>query len=673
MAINNYEQYAMYKEKKTELAEMLKASADVISELQMNQFVGNLKRLGEKVHDETFKIQIVGTFKNGKSTFINSFLGEEILPAYALPCTAIISEVKWGETKKAMVHFCDPLPDKLPSSLPTKAVSHMKHYSGSAIPPLEIPYDEIEDYTVIPIGEDPTEMLLESPYDKIELFWPLPLLENGVEIIDSPGLNEHKVRGKVTMDYLPKADAILFVLNAQQICSAKEMEFIEKDLKENGFLDPFFVVNRWDTLGERDKREMQKYVQMRLNKYSSNEISYVSARNGLDGKIENDEAKFKSSGIGKFEARLSDFLTKQKGKAKLSQPARELKRILTDEALFKIIPTQRERLNSSLDEVKQRYKKAQPKLNDLRMKKEQLRSRLLLRIEQFKPELKRIANRNITDITDSIPVWVEEYTPTTSLGLIPTKEKTGAVIKEISSYICEKIDEQQLDWRKAVLEPIIRDKATDIFESAEADITKIFEEIDSINVDLTGSEITTAPVPTWQRVVGVLGGLAIGDIGVIASGSVNGISREMAKTVAFEFGAGAALSLLGLFNPITLIAVIAGAVIFNLKKGESNAMKKIKGAVTSEMSSQLLSQAEKITSDLSSGVIGNFTELAEQIVHAVDAEINETKNQIDGIISEMEKGKENIARRQKEIDNCETKIKQISAQLDSLIFQLVEE
>ena len=35
-------------------------------------------------------------------------------------------------------------------------------------------------------------------------------IENGVEIIDSPGLNEHATRTKVTMDYLSKADAILF-------------------------------------------------------------------------------------------------------------------------------------------------------------------------------------------------------------------------------------------------------------------------------------------------------------------------------------------------------------------------------------------------------------------------------------------------------------------------------
>ena len=92
----NYGQYAAFKEKQMELAGMLEDSSEVIASLNMNNYRDNLKRLGEKVHNDTFKIQIVGTFSNGKSTVINSLLGEEVLPAYALPCTAVINEIKYA-------------------------------------------------------------------------------------------------------------------------------------------------------------------------------------------------------------------------------------------------------------------------------------------------------------------------------------------------------------------------------------------------------------------------------------------------------------------------------------------------------------------------------------------------------------------------------------------------
>ena len=49
---------------------------------------------------------VLGEFKRGKSTFINALLGEEILPAYAVPCTAIINEIKYADVKPG--HFIFP-------------------------------------------------------------------------------------------------------------------------------------------------------------------------------------------------------------------------------------------------------------------------------------------------------------------------------------------------------------------------------------------------------------------------------------------------------------------------------------------------------------------------------------------------------------------------------------
>ena len=317
----NYGQYAAFKEKQMELAGMLEDSSEVIASLNMNNYRDNLKRLGEKVHNDTFKIQIVGTFSNGKSTVINSLLGEEVLPAYALPCTAVINEIKYAREKKAILHFKNPMPEKIPTEISQKAQNHMQKYKGKPIEPMEIPYDEIEEYVVIPLGKDAKEWELESPYEKVELFWPLPLLENHVEIIDSPGLNEAETRTKVTLDYLSKADAILMVLNAEALCARDEMEFIENNLKQQGFEDPFFLVNRFDLIRDREKQRIKDFARLKLQDYTSNEIFYISALDALDGKIDGDAQKVDASGLPAFESTLSDFLTRQKGKAKLAQPA----------------------------------------------------------------------------------------------------------------------------------------------------------------------------------------------------------------------------------------------------------------------------------------------------------------------------------------------------------------
>jgi hypothetical protein len=42
---------------------------------------------------DAFRLMVVGEFKRGKSTLVNSLLGKDVLPARVAPCTAIITEV----------------------------------------------------------------------------------------------------------------------------------------------------------------------------------------------------------------------------------------------------------------------------------------------------------------------------------------------------------------------------------------------------------------------------------------------------------------------------------------------------------------------------------------------------------------------------------------------------
>lgn len=662
-----YADYKEYKTKKEELAFLMGEASKVVSDLNMTKIRENLVRLSNKVSNETFKVLVVGTFKNGKSTFINSLLGEEVLPAYALPCTAVVNEVKWGEQKAAKVFFKNPLPAKLSSGIPEKAMAHMRAYSMKDIPPLMIPYDEIEDYAVISIGFGKEEIEYESPYEKIEVYWPLPILQNGVEIIDSPGLNECATRTQVTMNYISKADAILFVLNATQILAAEEMRVIEHTLKENGFDDPFIIVNRFDAIRNREKDMMRQYVRDKLDGYTTNEFFFVSALNALDGKLDDDEELLNSSGIPQFEDTLSFFLTKQKGKAKLAQPARELRRILNDEAVGKTIPMQRAALATSLDGLKAKYESSKPRLDELKKKKEQLYNKLLLKIEQVKPEFRRMATGNIMDLADSVPAWVNEYQPKTAVGFFPKEDTLLAVSKEISTYVNEKIEDAQSQWKSNVLEPVINEKTKEIFGTVETDLEKFFSELDAISVDVAGRGYSTNDVPAWQRVAGAIGGFAIGGVGLAISGGVNGIGKEFAKSLAFELGAFTILGAVGLLNPFTLLATIAGVFIYNADKHSTNTMGKLKTQVVNEFVTQLSNSAESMASSLETGVYEKLKEIAKLIADAMDIEINETENQINSIIAEMEKGKENIAAREAVILGCENKIKDINSKLTDLV------
>ena len=658
--------YEVFKGKQNHLERLIARGITATDELSMNQFSEALEQLKTKVNKDSFKIQVVGTFKNGKSTFINSFLGEEVLPAYALPCTAVIYEVKYGPEKKAVLYFKNPLPEVLPQELSGKAVAHMKKNGMKDVPPMEIPYDEIEDYVVIPIGKEPKDMLLESPYERIELFWPLELLKNGVEIIDSPGLNEHATRTKVTMEYLSKADAIIFVLNATSLCSMEEMNFIENNLQAQGFCELFFVINRFDIIPEREKPSIMQYARVKLKEFTSfgeEGMFFVSARDSLDAKMAGDREGLLKSGMIPFENYLSEFLTEKKGKLKLSQPARELKRILKEEAIGKILPRQRTMLLSSLDEVKERHEKIKPRLLELQEKKQQMYDKMMVKIEQCGTELKRAVSSNFMEITDLVPIWVAECTPKTKLGLIPNKIKLKAVIDEISEYASDKLEKHQIKWKNDKLIPLVQEKAGDVFASVEEELANILKEINEVGDEASGTNKKNQIAEATLGNIGQGGELAFG------YASIYGF-KEMGLQGA-KYGGTMLLAMLAFSNPIVMLGVIGGAFFSMKNSNESKALKAVKDMFIEQMTSSISESSEETISELVNGILDNFKEGAENIASSLDGEINEVSNQIEAIIEEMEKGQRNIDEKQEELSETEEMIKGIISDTDTFLFKVV--
>lgn len=655
------------------LGSMLSKTSDITTDLNMTSDSDNLDKLSKKVNNDTFKIQVIGTFKNGKSTFINSLLGEAVLPAYALPCTAVINEVKYGERKEAVLYFRNPLPTHIPASISPKAKAHMEKHGNANVPPLRIDYNELEDYVVIPMGEDAKEMLLESPYEKVELFWPLEMLKEGVEIIDSPGLNEAETRTRVTMDYLTKADAILFVLAADRLCSMDEMDFIENNLHEYGFTDPFFIVNRFDLIPENQRDGVIRFAKMKLSEFTTNDIYFIAAQQALDGQTQRNNALYEQSNMPILAQKLSEFLTKDKGKVKLSQPARELKRIL-NKTLHEVIPGQKKMLDTSLDEVKTRYEKAKPQLDTLKHKKEQVMSKLRLRIEQSKHEFKRAVNQNALTVTGMIPGWINDYEPKHSLGLVPTKAKISAAVVEISDYVNQKILEQQKTWRREVMIPLVNEKSSYIFESSEQDLTMLYEEIDEISIQISGQkDVEPQKVPVWQRIAGAAGGLLIGCPDIAVAAGMNGINKELVKNIALVLGTEAVLGLfLGFTNPFVLVGGIVAAILGGGFSGNA-AMKSLKSKLSDAFVESISKNADNNSTKTAEAIGDKLTELSEDISIAIDNEINQAEQQVQGIIAEMRKGQSNIDARKRVLTSCETQIKALSTELDAFTFELIEQ
>jgi len=379
--------YAGDQQRREELAALVREVSGVMRRLEVTKNrMEYIEQLEDTVLRDAFKVLVLGEFKTGKSTFINALLGEQVLPSYATPTTAIINEVKWREESGAVLHFRDKDKERQ-----------------------EIPVSELERYVVI---QDDEREIAESPYSHVELFWPLELCRNHVEIIDSPGLNESEVREKVTMDYLGKVDAVLFVMTALRLGpSINEQQTLDA-LKGKGHEGLFLIVNQFDLQrAQRDRdaviRRAREKIAAKYTNRPDERLHFVSSLDALEGRLLEDSARLDSSGLVGLERRLHDFLGNERSRIKAGRAARDLRIILGE--LPKIIRDKRGLLQTPLEELKARYEKARESFQGLQVNK----SEILRRVDGFRRDLRILVTGKVRDffidVEGRVDDWTTEY------------------------------------------------------------------------------------------------------------------------------------------------------------------------------------------------------------------------------------------------------------------------
>ncbi len=208
----------------------------------------------------TLTLVVLGEFNHGKSTVINALLGEEVLPMGITPTTAQITHLVHGEEKSARM--------KLPRQGDFKPLDIED--LGAAIK------DSADD------GDDP---------EFVELAYPNDFLEQGLVLVDTPGVNDiSRQKVEITYGYLPRADVILYVLDATQVLKKSEIHFIRDRLLKANRDRILFVLGKVDALGEEDAREVEAYARQRLETLIGPvELFAFSARDALTAQLKGEE------------------------------------------------------------------------------------------------------------------------------------------------------------------------------------------------------------------------------------------------------------------------------------------------------------------------------------------------------------------------------------------------
>jgi Dynamin family len=170
-------------------------------------------------------------------------------------------------------------------------------------------------------GEMPgEEELVEVPAWRYAMInYPHPLLTNGISILDTPGLNALGMEPELTISTVPNAHAILFLLSIDTGVTKSDMEIWDRYVKP-GLPQKIAVLNKidlmWDEL--KTESEIEKAVARMVESTSQHlhlpkeRIFPISAQKGLLGRIREDAALVKRSGLEALEKFLADEIVPMK-------------------------------------------------------------------------------------------------------------------------------------------------------------------------------------------------------------------------------------------------------------------------------------------------------------------------------------------------------------------------
>ena len=265
----------------------------IAQESDQSEIARRLQVAYDRSRERVFRVAIAGEFSTGKSTLINALLGKALLPTALEACTAVVTRIRKAEK------------DEEPGVLVTSAKSGTRRVSEEALrSSLTFQGQAGDDFPV------EAEVLLPAG----------TFLDHGIEIVDTPGVNDPEARGEqVTLGFLPKADAIIFVTHAARAFKESEIDFLRDRVGDQDRGRVLFVVNACDLIEEdEDREDLRKRAHQLLHeKYGRFQTHLLSARDGLAAREKNDSKGWDLSGLFALSEQLNQLLVRERGEGEL--------------------------------------------------------------------------------------------------------------------------------------------------------------------------------------------------------------------------------------------------------------------------------------------------------------------------------------------------------------------
>ena len=321
-------------------------------------------------------VAFVGEFSSGKSSIINSLIGDEIIPVDDQPMTLAVSRFIHGNSK----YIEAVLKNGRIKELSIKDYQELKHTNESNLK------DVLNN--ILGIND-----ISEIKY--INFYYPHPLLSK-LNIIDTPGFSTANKRGddEKTLNAIKEladvliwvVDAVTGTINEESLKKIQEIKKIKKDIKI------FIIVNKVDRITDKNQQKVIKSIK----EFSEIEDVYPYSSLVIEALKSNDTLVLKIADILKSELNNQEEINisiKKERKKRLRTVQENLHVMLNGDIIYTINSLEK---HQRYLEYRNNILKLLEKIRNESI--EYLYSSLLNRIEYLKQEVKAVKELILEDL-----------------------------------------------------------------------------------------------------------------------------------------------------------------------------------------------------------------------------------------------------------------------------------
>lgn len=408
-SVNLVERFQLYSSWRFAVGQTVTRFRDWLTEagLADDAAIARIARILERLSEDKLSIAFVAEFSRGKSELINAIFfadyGRRILPSSAGRTTMCPTELMYNEGEASELRL---LPIETRARTPTVS-EYKRHPKLWSVHPLDTSsgdamlsaFKHVSEVKRVPVGvaqelslfddKDPDQNasidadgMVEIPcWRHAVINFPHPLLAQGLVILDTPGLNAIGSEPELTLNLIPSAHAVLFVLAADTGVTKSDIQVWREHIgaSEGASRARLVVLNKidglWDELKsqaeidtEIDKQAGQVAATLGLDPKS---VFPISAQKGLVAKVHGDARLLAKSRLPALETALSQELIPAKQDIVREFVSTEMKDLVgANQALLAA------RVNGVKDQLRE--------LDDLHGKNEDVMQHMLTRVRNEK-------------------------------------------------------------------------------------------------------------------------------------------------------------------------------------------------------------------------------------------------------------------------------------------------